>query len=143
MYSFSSQTPLSSSCHITLSRLPCAIQQVLSDYLFKIQQCIPVHPKLHSYPFLLATTNQFSKSVSLFLNFFFKPPAYGILSQQPQKTNTVIKLRSSQCPSAWTQLLSVLFKLSVALIGWYLYGICLYIYISIMFIHYFENSFIL
>ena len=57
-------------CHITLSRVPCAIPWVLVGYLFEIQQCVHVHPKLPNYPFLPliltpATISSFSKSVSL------------------------------------------------------------------------------
>ena len=33
-----------------LSRVPCAIQQVLISYLFYIQQCVYVHPNLPIYP---------------------------------------------------------------------------------------------
>ena len=33
-----------------LSRVPCAIQQVLVDYLFYIQQCVYVNPKLLIIP---------------------------------------------------------------------------------------------
>ena len=33
-----------------LSRVPCALQQVLVDYLFYTQQCVHVNPKLLIYP---------------------------------------------------------------------------------------------
>ena len=52
-------------CHITLSRISCAKQQVFVGYPSGIQQCVPVHPKLPSYPFPLATISSFSKSVNL------------------------------------------------------------------------------
>ena len=40
MYPFSPKYPSHSGCHITLSRVPCSIQQVLVGYPFKIQQCV-------------------------------------------------------------------------------------------------------
>ena len=45
-----------------LSRVPCAIQQVLISYLFYIQQCVYVNPNLPTYPSPL-TTCLFSKFV--------------------------------------------------------------------------------
>ena len=51
-----------------LSRVPCATQWVLVDYLFYIQQCVYFNPKLLIYPspqpFPLVTINLFSMSVS-------------------------------------------------------------------------------
>ena len=38
-------------CHIMLSKVPCAIQQVLVGYPFYIQQWVHVDPKLLNYPF--------------------------------------------------------------------------------------------
>ena len=52
-------------CHITLSRVPCAEQQVLVGYPFKIQQCRHVHPKLPNYPSPPATISSLSKSHSI------------------------------------------------------------------------------
>ena len=49
-----------------LSRVPCAIQQVLVGYLFEIQQCVHVNPNLPISPYLppfpLVTMNSLSKS---------------------------------------------------------------------------------
>ena len=53
--------------HIALSRVPCAVQDVLVGYPFWIQQCVQDLPKLPNYPLPLATISSFSKSVSLFL----------------------------------------------------------------------------
>ena len=50
-----------------LSRIPCAIQEVLVGYPFKIQQCVHVYIKLPNCPFLSASISLFSTSVSLFL----------------------------------------------------------------------------
>ena len=38
-------------CSITLSRVPCAIQQDLVGYPFLMQKCVHIHPKLHNHPF--------------------------------------------------------------------------------------------
>ena len=57
------QLPSHPDCHITLSRVPCAVQKVLVGYPFKIQQCVHVHPKHPDYPFPPATICSFSKSV--------------------------------------------------------------------------------
>ena len=52
IYTYSSCQILSCiGCHRVLSSLPCAIQQVLDGYLFYIQQCVFVNPKLLIYPF--------------------------------------------------------------------------------------------
>ena len=48
---FSPKLPSPPGCHITLNRVPCVVQQVFVGYLFKIQQCVCVHPKLPKYPF--------------------------------------------------------------------------------------------
>ena len=68
---FSLKFPFHPDCHKTLSRVPCAIQQVHVGYSFKIKQCIHVHPKFPNSPFLpsfpRATISSFLKSVSLFL----------------------------------------------------------------------------
>ena len=53
-----------------LSRVACAIQQVLISYLFYIQQCVFVNPNLPIYPISsspLVTISLFSTSVTLFL----------------------------------------------------------------------------
>ena len=58
-----------------LSRVPCAIQQVLMSYLFYIQQCVYVSPNLPIYPsppYPLLTISLFS----IFLFFFFKLTCY-------------------------------------------------------------------
>ena len=49
MYPFSLILPSHLGCHITLNRVPCAIQQVFVGYPFKIQQCVHAHPKLPNY----------------------------------------------------------------------------------------------
>ena len=54
-----------------LSRVPCAIQQVLVVCLFYIQECVYVNPHLPTYPsppYPLVTTSLFSTSVTLFLS---------------------------------------------------------------------------
>ena len=48
---FAPKLPSPPGCHTTLSRGPCVVQQVFVGYLFKIQQCVCVHPKLPKYPF--------------------------------------------------------------------------------------------
>ena len=51
-----------------LSRVPCAMQQVLISYLFYIQQCVYVNPNLPIYPSLpppLVTISLFSIPVTL------------------------------------------------------------------------------
>ena len=50
-----------------LSRVPCAIQEVLADYLFYRQQCVSVNSVLLIYPSPLVTINLFpvSESVSV------------------------------------------------------------------------------
>ena len=56
-----------------LSRVPCAIQQVLICYLFYIQQCVYVSPNLPIYPsasYPLVTISLFSVSVTLLLFYF-------------------------------------------------------------------------
>ena len=45
------QTPSHPGCRITVSRVPCALQQVLAGYQLEIQQCGHVDPKLPNYPF--------------------------------------------------------------------------------------------
>ena len=79
MHPFSPKLPSSPGCHITLSRVPCAIYlyipvQALVGCPFRIQQCVHVHPQLPNYPFPssfpLATISSFSKSASLFLFLF-------------------------------------------------------------------------
>ena len=53
-----------------LSRVPCAIQQVVISYLFYIQQCVYVNPSLPinpSPPYPLVTISLFSTSVALYL----------------------------------------------------------------------------
>ena len=76
MHPFSPKLPSPPGCHITLSRVPCAIYlyipvQALVGCPFRIQQCVHVHPQLPNYPFPssfpLATISSFSKSASLFL----------------------------------------------------------------------------
>ena len=76
MQTFSPKLPSPPGCHITLSRVPCAIYlyipvQALVGCPFRIQQCVHVHPQLPNYPFPssfpLATISSFSKSASLFL----------------------------------------------------------------------------
>ena len=67
IYPFSLKTPSHPGWHITLSRVPCAIQQVLSGCPFEIQQCVHDLPKALNYPFLLAPVSLFLKLVSLFL----------------------------------------------------------------------------
>ena len=52
MYPFSPKLPFHPGCHITLSRVPCAIQQDLVGYPFWIYQSVHVPPKLPNYPFL-------------------------------------------------------------------------------------------
>ena len=69
-YPLSPRLPSHPGCHITLSRVPCAIREVLVGYSFQLQQCVHVHPKLPCYPFpstfLPATRSLFFKSLSLF-----------------------------------------------------------------------------
>ena len=63
MYPFSPQFPSHLGCHITLSRVSCAIQQVLVDYSFEIQQCVHVNLKFLNYPFSpLLTLTELSTS---------------------------------------------------------------------------------
>ena len=49
MCPFSPKLPSCPGCHTTLSRVPCALQQVLVGH--PTQQCVHVHPKLPNYPF--------------------------------------------------------------------------------------------
>ena len=53
-----------------LSRVPCALHQVLISFLFYIQWCVYVNPSLPTYPsplHLLVTINLFSTSMTLLL----------------------------------------------------------------------------
>ena len=53
-----------------LSRVPCAVQQILMSYLFYIQYCVYVNPNLPIYPSPLSpliTISLFSTSVILLL----------------------------------------------------------------------------
>ena len=66
MYPFSPQLPSHPGCHITLSRVPRAIQQVLVDYSFEIQQYVHVSVRFFNYPFSpLLTLTELSTSSSL------------------------------------------------------------------------------
>lgn len=66
-YPFSPKLPCLSDCHITSSRVPGALQQVLVSYPFQIQLCVHVDPRLPNYayttrevpllPFHLSTTD--------------------------------------------------------------------------------------
>ena len=70
IYPFFFRFPSHLGHHRALSRIPCAIQQVLVTYLFYIQQCIYFNPSLPIHPtpsVPLVTIRLFSTSVSLFL----------------------------------------------------------------------------
>ena len=66
-YPFSPKFPCHLDCHITSSRVPGALQQVLVSYPFQIQLCVHVDPRLPNYayttrevpllPFHLSTTD--------------------------------------------------------------------------------------
>ena len=45
MYPFFPKLPSHPGYHITLSRVPCVVQQVLVSLPFKKQQCVPIDPK--------------------------------------------------------------------------------------------------
>ena len=63
MYPFCPTLPSHPGCHVTLSRVPCAIQQDLVSYPSQTEQCAHIDPKLLNYLFPLAT-------VSLLMNLF-------------------------------------------------------------------------
>ena len=46
MYPFSPKPPSHPGCHMTLSRVPCAVQQVLAGSACETQPCVHVHPRL-------------------------------------------------------------------------------------------------
>ena len=69
MYPFSPRLPSHLCCHITLNRVLCAIQEVLVDYSFYIEQCAHVQPKALRVTFThlsLLVTISVSKSVYVF-----------------------------------------------------------------------------
>ena len=72
--------PCPPGCHMSLSRVPWAVQHVLVGYPCSMQQCVHVHPKLPNYPsFPPATISLFSKSVNLFLDSIWV--IYGLIWQ--------------------------------------------------------------
>ena len=62
-YPFSPKFPCHLDCHITSSRVPGALQQVLVSYPFQIQLCVHVDPRLPNYTY---TTRKSLCSLSVY-----------------------------------------------------------------------------